>query len=88
MNMNCRCGVPLLMDYAEGVLNAVARRALERHVEGCSRCRGFVRSYLETPRILRQSTSARMPRRAAQALRQRVATLPARRARRPSDRGR
>jgi anti-sigma factor RsiW len=59
--MTCRDGVRVLIDYTEGVLSAPRRRAVETHVGACARCRGFVRSYCETPRILRAATAARMP---------------------------
>jgi hypothetical protein len=35
--------------------------AVDTHVAGCPRCRAFLRSYLETPRILRAATHAAMP---------------------------
>jgi anti-sigma factor RsiW len=57
----CVSGVELLMDYLEGVLPADLRAALDEHVAGCARCAAFVKSYLETPRILREATSATLP---------------------------
>jgi anti-sigma factor RsiW len=44
------------MDYLEGTLPARVRALLESHVEGCPRCRAFIASYLETPRIVRRAT--------------------------------
>ena len=57
----CVSGVELLMDYLEGVLPADLRAALDEHVAGCARCAAFVKSYLETPRILREATAATLP---------------------------
>jgi anti-sigma factor RsiW len=57
----CVSGVELLMDYLEGVLTADVRAALDEHVAGCSRCAAFVASYLATPRILREATTAPLP---------------------------
>lgn len=79
--MTCREGVRVLMDYTEGAIPAKLRHVIEEHVGGCRRCQGFVRSYCETPRIVRQATTTRMPERLGRRLRRVVANLP-RRARR------
>jgi anti-sigma factor RsiW len=57
----CASGVPFLMDYLEGVLAADVRAALEEHVAGCERCRAFIESYRETPRLLRNATDTSLP---------------------------
>ncbi|HET8645271.1 MAG TPA: zf-HC2 domain-containing protein [Vicinamibacteria bacterium] len=57
----CADGVPVLMDYLEGVLPAEERAAIDAHLSGCARCVAFVKSYAETPRILRAATAAAMP---------------------------
>lgn len=57
----CISGVQLLMDYLEGVLPADVRAGLEAHVAGCERCRAFIESYRETPRVLRAATDAALP---------------------------
>jgi len=57
------------MDFTEGLHPAALRRKIEDHVRGCRQCRGFYRSYRETPRILREATSPRMPARLARSLR-------------------
>lgn len=75
--MTCRDGVRVLMDYTEGVLSALRRSAVESHVGACVRCQGFVRSYRETPRILREATVTRMPARLGRRLRRMVAALSA-----------
>jgi anti-sigma factor RsiW len=75
--MTCRDGVRVLMDYTEGALSLPRRRAVESHVSGCTRCQRFVRSYTETPRILREATAARMPARLGRRLHGMVARLSA-----------
>lgn len=57
----CISGVQLLMDYLEGVVAPDVRAALEAHVAGCERCRAFIESYRETPRLLRDATDASLP---------------------------
>jgi anti-sigma factor RsiW len=57
----CASGVELLMDYLEGVLPADQQAALDEHVSGCPRCAAFVASYRETPRILREASTAALP---------------------------
>ncbi len=57
----CADGVRILMDYTEGVLSPADRSVVDAHVAGCPRCVAFVRSYLETPRIVRDATAAAMP---------------------------
>jgi anti-sigma factor RsiW len=73
--MTCRDGVGLLADYVEGLIPAERRRVVEGHVAGCRRCRGFVASYLATPRLWRAATEVRMPRRLASRLRRFTAGL-------------
>lgn len=57
----CADGVGLLMDYLEGILGAEQKSAIDGHLLGCARCTAFVKSYRETPRILREATLAAMP---------------------------
>ena len=57
----CASGVDLLMDYLEGVLSADLRAAVDAHVAGCPRCVAFIKSYRETPRILREATATALP---------------------------
>jgi anti-sigma factor RsiW len=78
-DMTCREGVGRLMDYLEGVVGVREKRAIDRHVSGCPRCRGFVASYVETPRLLRAALGAPLPVRAQRALRRRLAGLGRRR---------
>lgn len=61
IEMTCRSGVELLMDYLEGVLAPEMRAAIEGHVAGCPRCQAFIASYRETPRIVREATARGLP---------------------------
>lgn len=67
--LTCRDGVERLMDYLEGVLGASERAAIDAHVAGCLRCIAFVKSYVETPRIVRAATARALPAERATALR-------------------
>jgi anti-sigma factor RsiW len=69
----CRQGVRLLADYMEGLLAGSTRRTLDRHVAGCRRCQGFVRSYAATPGILRGATRTTIPAAVRRSLRVRLA---------------
>jgi anti-sigma factor RsiW len=57
------CGecVELLLDYVEGQLPEDERSALDAHFAACPPCVEFLRSYRETPRIMRSAMAARMP---------------------------
>ena len=77
--VTCRDGVRLLMDYTEGRLPSSRRKSVEAHVGGCRRCQGFVRSYTETPRILREATVTSLPERLGRRLHRMVVALPSRR---------
>ena len=70
--MTCREGVTLLLDYLDGVLARPRRRSVETHVAGCPRCQKFVRSYAETPRIVRDATAFALPERVSLALHRRL----------------
>ena len=60
-NVACAPGVELLMEYLEGALPPDDRAAIEAHVAGCERCKAFIASYLDTPRIVRDATVVEMP---------------------------
>ena len=61
IEVTCRDGAALLMDYLEGVLSAEEQAAVDAHLAGCPKCVQFVRAYRETPRILRDSTAFEIP---------------------------
>lgn len=58
---SCRETVDLLLDYLENRLPPVDHEALDAHFSGCPPCLEFVKSYKETPRVLREATSAAIP---------------------------
>ena len=60
-DVTCAAGIELLIDYLEGVLPPETARDLESHVAACERCRAYVESYRQTPRILREATMAELP---------------------------
>ena len=60
-NVACAPGVELLMEYLEGALPPDDRAAIEAHVAGCERCKAFIASYQDTPRIVRDATVVEMP---------------------------
>ncbi len=60
-DVTCASGIELLMDYLEGVLPPETARDLEAHLAACERCRAYVESYRQTPRILREATVAELP---------------------------
>ncbi len=57
----CRETIDLLMDYLEGQLPPEEKAALDAHFSACKPCLDFVRSYRETPRLLRKATAAEIP---------------------------
>jgi len=58
---NCRESIDLLLDYLEGRLAPPEKAALDDHFAACPPCLEFVRSYRETPRILRDVTREPLP---------------------------
>jgi anti-sigma factor (TIGR02949 family) len=58
---SCRETIDLLMDYLEGRLSPQDHEALKNHFADCPPCLAFVRSYQETPRILRKATEIHLP---------------------------
>ncbi len=53
--------VGLLADYLEGRLPEGARRELERHLAGCSRCEEYLEGYRSTVDLLRSLTDDDLP---------------------------
>jgi anti-sigma factor RsiW len=61
VSMVCASGVDLITEYLEDALGPDVRAAIESHLAGCERCTAFVRSFRETPRIVRQATLGTPP---------------------------
>jgi anti-sigma factor RsiW len=57
----CQETVALLADYLEGKLSPADRAGLDEHFVTCPRCVRFLRSYQETPRLVRDTTAASLP---------------------------
>ena len=57
----CRNGVELLMEYLEGELPPDVRASIDEHVAGCEKCIAFVKSYQDTPRVVRDATNITPP---------------------------
>jgi anti-sigma factor RsiW len=57
----CVDGVSFLIDYLEDALAPDTRRAIDAHLARCPRCVAFVKSYAETPRIIREATRTVLP---------------------------
>ena len=52
----CRDAIDLLMDYLERRLPPAEQAALDAHFSACPPCLDFLKSYRETPRIVKQCT--------------------------------
>ncbi|HSA58843.1 MAG TPA: anti-sigma factor [bacterium] len=57
----CQETIELLMDYLEKRLSPEEHAALKEHFDECPPCLDFVRSYRETPRIVREATAVQIP---------------------------
>jgi anti-sigma factor RsiW len=51
--VTCEQATALLIDYVTGELGAAIRQVLEKHLERCSDCAVFLRTYRETIRATR-----------------------------------
>ena len=57
----CRETVNALMDYLDGRLPLDQQRILDEHFAQCPSCVQFLRSYRETPPIVRRGTETDVP---------------------------
>ena len=57
----CRECIDAMMDYVDGRLSAADRADFDAHLAMCPPCVDFLRSYRETPEILRRATAVDMP---------------------------
>lgn len=51
--VTCQQAVTLLLDYLTGDLEPALRAVLEQHLERCSDCDAFLRTYAHTMRVTR-----------------------------------
>ena len=61
MQHYCQQCVTLLLDYVEDRLAPNDKADLDAHFARCPPCLEFMRSYRETPRIMREATAGEMP---------------------------
>jgi anti-sigma factor RsiW len=59
--MTCRDVIGLLLDYLEGALDPNLADALERHLEECTACRVYLRTYDRSRRLVGDVTRDEMP---------------------------
>lgn len=57
----CRECIETMMDYVDGRLSPADHADFEAHLAKCPPCIDFLRSYRETPRILRSAMAVEMP---------------------------
>ena len=60
MTSTCKDSVELLLGYLDGELTAEVRAGLEAHLEGCSPCEDFLKSYRATPNLCRKALAREM----------------------------
>ncbi len=61
----CKDSVELLLEYLDGELNTELKARLEQHLDGCSPCEDFLKSYQATPALCRKALAREMPREVA-----------------------
>ena len=52
--MNCKEVIDFLMEYLDGELSEEQRSAFESHLEVCSDCVAFIKSYKQTLQLTKQ----------------------------------
>jgi anti-sigma factor RsiW len=57
----CKDSIDLLLDFVEGEMPEDERRLLLEHLDGCSPCVDFLRTYQATPSLCRRALVTRMP---------------------------
>lgn len=59
--LTCQELVDLLVDYLDGALDPETTRALEQHLEGCTTCLNFIKTYKATSAWVREIAYEEMP---------------------------
>lgn len=61
MTSTCKDSIELLLGYLDGDLTDEVREGLELHLDGCSPCVEFLRSYRATPGLCQQALAREIP---------------------------
>ena len=69
--MTCQKVVNLLAEYLDGTLDVQTARELERHLEDCTACQNFIKTYRATTAWVREVAYEEMP----EELKDRLATF-------------
>ncbi|SEM28020.1 Putative zinc-finger [Stigmatella aurantiaca] len=57
----CKDSINLLMNFLDGELSQEETQHLREHLQGCSPCVDFLRTYRATPGLCKRALAARMP---------------------------
>jgi anti-sigma factor RsiW len=57
----CKDSINLLMNFLDGELSQEETQHLREHLQGCSPCVDFLRTYRATPGLCKRAMAARMP---------------------------
>lgn len=57
----CKDSINLLLDYLDGELTPEDTQHLREHLQGCSPCVDFLRTYRATPGLCKKALAQKMP---------------------------
>jgi anti-sigma factor RsiW len=57
----CKDSISLLMDYLDGELTPEDAQHLKEHLQGCTPCVDFLRTYRATPGVCKKALAHKMP---------------------------
>jgi anti-sigma factor RsiW len=57
----CKDSITLLLDYLDGELTPEDTQHLREHLQGCSPCVDFLRTYRATPGLCKRALAQKMP---------------------------
>ena len=57
----CKDSINLLLDYLDGELTPEDTQHLREHLQGCSPCVDFLRTYRATPGLCKRALAQKMP---------------------------
>ncbi|ADO74979.1 anti-sigma factor family protein [Stigmatella aurantiaca] len=64
----CKDSINLLMNFLDGELSQEETQHLREHLQGCSPCVDFLRTYRATPGLCKRALAARMPKEVSEKL--------------------